>query len=180
VFGHLRESKRLYAILRTMERLWNSGVDVKLLVQGAFASSDLERAIAPMLENHPRILRAGHLSEPDFRRWSAATDVCINLRFPGAAETSGIAIRMMGIGKTVIFSAGEETLRYPQNACLRVDSGPGEETMLADYLRWLAGDREAGAEIGRRAATHIAQEHAIERVGLKYWDALRNAINRPK
>ncbi len=45
VFGHLRESKRLCAILRAMERVWNTGADVKLLVQGAFASSDLERAI---------------------------------------------------------------------------------------------------------------------------------------
>jgi glycosyltransferase involved in cell wall biosynthesis len=172
VFGHLRESKRLCAILRTMDRLWKSGVDVKLLVQGAFASSDLERAMTPLLAGNPRILRIGHLSEPDFWRWAAATDVCINLRFPAAAETSGIAIRMMGIGKTVIFSAGEEVSRFPENACLRVDPGPGEEAMLADYLRWLAADREAGAEIGRHAAAHIAREHAIEKVAGQYWREL--------
>jgi glycosyltransferase involved in cell wall biosynthesis len=172
VFGHLRESKRLCSILRAMDRLWKSGVDVKLLVQGAFASSDLERAMTPLLENNPRILRTGHLPEPDFWRWAAAADVCINLRFPAAAETSGIAIRMMGIGKAVIFSAGEEILRFPETACLRVDRGPGEETMLADYLLWLASDREAGEEIGRRAAAHIAREHAIEPVAAQYWNAL--------
>jgi glycosyltransferase involved in cell wall biosynthesis len=176
VFGHLRESKRLCAILRTMDRLWKSGADVKLLIQGAFASSDLERAMTPVLENNPRILRIGHLAEPDFWRWASAADVGINLRFPTAGETSGIAIRMMGSGKAVVFSAGEETLRYPKNACLRVDPGPGEEAMLADYLLWLADDREAGEEIGRRAAAHIAREHAIERVALQYWDA----INRSK
>ena len=172
VFGHLRESKRLCAILRTMDRLWKSGMDVKLLVQGSFASSDLERAVTPLLENNPRILRAGHLAEPDFWRWAAATDVCLNLRFPTAGETSGIAIRMMGIGKTVAFSAGEELSRYPENACLRVDPGPGEESMLADYLLWLASDREAGEEIGRRAAAHIGREHALERVAALYWDAV--------
>jgi glycosyltransferase involved in cell wall biosynthesis len=176
VFGHLRESKRLCAILRTMNRLWESNIDVKLLVQGAFTSSDLERAMTPLLRNNPRILRTGHLPELEFWRWAAAADVCINLRFPAAAETSGIAIRLMGIAKTVIFSAGEETLRYPENACLRVDPGPGEETMLADYLLWLAADREAGQEIGRRAAAHIAREHAIERVAGQYW----NAINRSR
>jgi len=176
VFGHLRESKRLCAILRTMDRLWNSGVDVRLLVQGAFASSDLERALTPLLANNPRILRTGHLPEPDFWRWAAAVDVCINLRFPAAAETSGIAIGMMGIGKTVIFSTGEETRRFPENACLRVDSGPGEEAMLADYLRWLAADREAGEEIGRRAAAHIGREHAIKGVALQYWAALLQAV----
>jgi glycosyltransferase involved in cell wall biosynthesis len=174
VFGHLRESKRLFSILRAMDRLWNSGVDVKLLVQGAFASSDLERAMMPLIENNPRILRIGHLAEPDFWRWATAMDVCINLRFPGAAETSGIAIRMMGIGKTVIFSAGEEVSRLPENACLRVDSGPAEETMLVDYLFWLAADREAREEIGRRAAAHIVSEHAIEKVAGQYWEVLRD------
>jgi glycosyltransferase involved in cell wall biosynthesis len=176
VFGHLRESKRLCSILRSMDRLWSSGVDVKLLVQGAFVSSDLDRAVTPLLEDNPRILRIGRLPELDFWRWAAAADVCINLRFPAAAETSGIAIRMMGIGKTVVFSAGEEIQRFPENACLRVDHGLGEESMLADYLRWLAADREAGQEIGRRAAAHIAREHAIEHVAAQYW----NAINKSR
>jgi glycosyltransferase involved in cell wall biosynthesis len=180
VFGHLRESKRLCSILRAMDRVWKSGADVKLLVQGAFSSSDLDRATTPFLQNNPRILRIGHLAEPQFWRWAAAADVCINLRFPTAAETSGIAIRMMGIGKTVIFSAGEETARYPESACLRVDSGPAEEAMLADYLLWLAADRKAGEEIGRRAAAHIAGEHAIERAAAKYWDAILNATNTAK
>jgi glycosyltransferase involved in cell wall biosynthesis len=175
VFGHLRESKRLCSILRTMNRVWKSGADVKLLVQGAFASSDLERAMTPLLENNPRILRIGYLSESDFWSWTAAADLCINLRFPTAAETSGIAIQMMGSGKTVIFSAGEETLRYPENACLRIDPGPAEEAMLADYLLWLAANRDAGEEIGRRAAAHIAREHAIERVALKYWSAINTS-----
>ncbi len=173
VFGHLRESKRLCSILRAMDRVWRSGADAKLLVQGAFASSDLERAMTPLLQNHPRILRIGHLSEPDFWRWAAAADVCINLRFPSAAETSGIAIRMMGVAKPVIFSAGEETSRYPENVCLRVDPGRLEESMLADYLRWLAAGREAAEEIGRRAAAHITREHAIATVAVKYWNALK-------
>jgi glycosyltransferase involved in cell wall biosynthesis len=175
VFGHLRESKRLCAVFRTMARLWKSNVDVKLLVQGAFASSDLERALEPLCESNPRILRAGHLSETDFWRWASAADVCINLRYPAAAETSGIAIRMMGIGKTVIFSTGAEVRRYPENACLRVDPGLDEESMLASYLRWLAAYREAGEEIGRRAAPHIAREHSIEKVAAQYWDAIKTS-----
>jgi glycosyltransferase involved in cell wall biosynthesis len=180
VFGHLRESKRLGTILRTMDRVWKSDADIKLLVQGTFASSDLERAMTPLLENNPRILRVGHLSESDFWRWAAVTDVCLNLRFPTAGETSGIAVRMMGgnvtgIGKTVVFSAGEEISRFPEGSCLRVDHGPDEEAMLAGYLLWLAADREASEEIGRRAAAHITRQHAIERVALQYWDVLNKS-----
>ena len=172
VFGHLRESKRLCTILRSMDRVWACGADVKLLVQGAFASSDLERAIAPLLSGNPRILRIGHLPEPEFWRWASATDVCLNLRYPGAAESSGIAIRMMGIGKTVIYTSGEELARFPGNSFLSVETGPVEEKLLADYLQWLAMDRPALEEIGRRAAAHITREHALDKIAGEYWAVL--------
>ncbi len=178
VFGHLRESKRLPAILRSMARVWNSGADVMLLIQGAFGSSDLERAILPLIEGNPRILRAASLPEDDFWRWAAATDVCVNLRFPAAAETSLVAVRMMGIGKTVIFSSGEEISHYPRTACLSVDPGPGEEAVLADYLLWLADDRQALGEIGRRAACHITREHNLEKVAGNYWSVFTKTLER--
>jgi glycosyltransferase involved in cell wall biosynthesis len=172
VFGHLRESKRLPVILRALDSIWQEGADVKLIVQGAFASSDLERSLGARLIKDPRIVRTGYLAEPEFWALAAATDVCLNLRFPTAAETSGIAVRMMGIGKTVIFTSGEEIARIPENACLRVDPGPAEETMLAEYLRWLAADRQAVTEIGGRAAAHVAREHSLDKVAAQYWDVL--------
>jgi hypothetical protein len=101
--------------------------------------------------------------------------VCLNLRHPTAGETSGIAIRMMGIGKPVIFTAGDEVSRFPEDACLRVDLGAQEEEMLAGYLVWLASEREAAIEIGQRAARHVAEYHAIEKVAELYWDALRKS-----
>jgi len=172
VFGHLRESKRLPVVLRAMKCVWASGADARLLVQGSFASSDLERALSPEIERDPRILRVEFLERADFLKWAAATDVCVNLRFPTAAETSGIAVAMMGVGKAVVFTSGEEIARIPEDACLRVDLGPAEEEMLSDNLRWLAADREAAIEIGRRAAAYIQREHALERVAARYWEII--------
>jgi len=100
LFGHQRESKRLPVVLRAMERARTS--DARFLIAGSFASSDLERSLERQLSN-PRILRAGYLPEPEFWRYAAAVDLCVNLRYPTAAETSGIAIRLMGIGKPVVF-----------------------------------------------------------------------------
>jgi glycosyltransferase involved in cell wall biosynthesis len=176
VFGHLRESKRLAAILRAMELAWARGAEAKLLVQGEFASSDLERALRPRIAKDERILRTAYLAEKDFWCWAAATDVCLNLRFPSAAETSGIAVGMMGIGKTVVFTEGDEIARIPEDACLRVTAGATEELELADYIVWLAGEREAAKEIGRRAAAHIAKEHGVQKVAGEYWEAVR-AVN---
>jgi glycosyltransferase involved in cell wall biosynthesis len=176
VFGHQRESKRLPVVLRAIRRAWTAGADARLLIAGSFASSDLERSLEGQLSD-PRIIRVGHLSEPDFWRYAAAVDLCINLRYPTAAETSGIAIRLMGIGKPVVFSDGAEIARIPDNACLRIETGPSEEEMLASYIIWLAGARETAEEIGRRAAAHIAAHHAPEKIGARYWEVLEAATN---
>jgi glycosyltransferase involved in cell wall biosynthesis len=169
--GHQRESKRLAVVLRAFARV---NADARLLIAGAFASSDLERALSSQWSG-PRILRAGYLPERDFWRYAAAVDLCLNLRYPTAAETSGIAIRLMGIGKPVAFSDGPEIARIPQNACLRIETGPCEEEMLASYITWLARDREAAEQIGRRAATHIAEHHSLEKVAAQYWNLLKTA-----
>jgi hypothetical protein len=97
-----------------------------------------------------------------------------------AGETSGIAIRLMGLGKTVLVSAGEETSRFPEAACVRVDPGQAEEEMLAEYLVWLArcpGDSRA---IGQRAADHIREHHAPARVAGLYWRALTDCYHEGK
>ncbi len=174
VFGHLRESKRLPVLLRAMCRAWARGADARLLIAGEFSSSDLERSLTPILQD-PRILRTRYLAEPDFWRYASATDLCVNLRFPTAGESSGIAIRLMGIGKPVIFTEGEEISRLPETTCLRIDIGVAEEETLADAIVWLAQDREAAAEIGRRAARHIAAEHAVQIAAARYWEVLRTA-----
>jgi glycosyltransferase involved in cell wall biosynthesis len=174
VLGYQRETRRLPAVMRALDRASRAGSEVRLLVAGAFVSTDLERTLAPMLAD-PRVIRVGYLSESEFWRHATAVDVCLNLRFPTAGETSGIAIRMMGIGKPVIFTAGEELARIPENAALRVDMGALEEEMLAGYLVWLAQDREAAREIGCRAAAHIAREHSLDQVAERYWSVLKTA-----
>ena len=156
VFGHLRESKRLWSVLHALRKTETC----TLLVAGQFASRDLERAIAPFLES-PRILRTGYLSERDFWLHACAVDACINLRYPAAGESSGIAIRLMGIGKPVILSAAEETSRFPDDACLRIDTGPAEIEMLAAMMNWLVNHSAQAHEIGRRASAHIQQHHAL-------------------
>jgi glycosyltransferase involved in cell wall biosynthesis len=167
-FGHQRETKRLTVLLRAFQR---ADAGSRLLVSGEFVSGAFENAISPLLQ-HPGIIRTGYLPETELWRYAAATDLCINLRYPSAAETSGIAVRMMGIGKPVIFTDSEALARIPTNACLRLDVGPEEEDMLAGYITWLAANPEARIEIGRRAAAHVAQCHAPEKVAREYWNVL--------
>lgn len=175
VFGHLRESKRLASVLRAFENARHAA-DMALLIAGDFVSTDLARSLEPMLGS-PGILRVGYTKERDFWRYAAAVDGCINLRYPAAGETSGIAIRLMGIGKPVIVTAACETARFPDSACLRVDAGVAEEEMLEEYMVWLARYPEDARSIGQRASAHIREFHAAERVAGLYWRALEDCYH---
>ena len=176
VFGHLRESKRLQAVLRAFERVRHAA-NAALLIAGDFVSPDLARSLEPALHS-PGIRRIGYTEERDFWRYAAAVDACINLRYPTAGETSGIAIRLMGIGKPVIVTAACETSGFPESACLRVDPGVAEEEMLADYMTWLARYPEDARAIGWRAHVHVREIHAVDRVARLYWRALADCYHK--
>jgi glycosyltransferase involved in cell wall biosynthesis len=171
VFGHLRESKRLPAVLRVFRGLREDGVDCALLVAGEFVSTELERALEGELHGDG-VIRVGVMSEVGLSLLSHAVDACVNLRYPGAGETSGIAMRLMAAGKPVIVTSGPETSRLPETACLRVDTGPAEPEMLSAWMRWLCADRAAGREIGRRGAAYLSEHHRPERAAEMILDVL--------
>jgi hypothetical protein len=176
VFGYLRESKRLMAILEVFARLRSENPRAMLLVAGEFVSSDLARAAEPLLAASG-IVRMPFLSEPDFQLAACAVDACINLRSPAAGETSGIAIRMMGIGKPVLVTASEEWARMPEDACLRVAPGVAERESLWANMVLLTSVKEAGEEIGRRGAVHVHAHHELAAIGAQYWQLLREACS---
>ncbi|MBX5496133.1 MAG: glycosyltransferase family 4 protein [Bryobacteraceae bacterium] len=185
VFGHLRESKRLSTVLRVFRRMRREGENVGLLIAGDFASSDLERSLSPWLSS-PGIYRVGYTPARLFWTLAAAADACINLRYPTAGETSGITIRLMGIGKPVLLTSAEENSRYPEAACIRIDAGLSEEDMLATFMRWLARFPGHAREIGARAQQYIAVHHSPAVAAARYAEVLQNintqmrASNRQK
>ena len=172
VLGHLRESKRLPTVLRAFDWVRRQGVEATLLVAGRFVSPHLERAVAPCL-NRPDIVRIGDTPDAEFWRLAALADTCINLRNPSAGETSGIAVRLMGLAKAVILTESEEVSRFPDDACLRVAPGVAEQAELGHYMILLARSPELAGEIGRRAAAYIQTRHAVENVAGAYWEILK-------
>lgn len=171
VLGYLRESKRLFSVLRAFAAVRRARADAMLLVAGEFASPDLERALAPLL-NQPGIVRVNHAPERTFWALAAGVDACVNLRYPSAGETSGVSIRLMGLGKPVIVTGSDENSEFPEDACIRVPYGLEEVEALAESMIWLARFPEAAREIGRRAAAHIHEHHALDSVADAYWNVL--------
>ena len=171
VFGFLRESKRVAAVLEAFAMVHAQVPRAGLLIAGQFVSSDLERAVAPMLAA-PGVVRLPYLAEREFWLAARAVDACINLRYPAAGESSGIAVRMMGIGKPVLLTEAGESARFPEDACLRITAGPAERDSLRHHMVLLTSMAEVARAVGLRGAGHIAAHHRVEQVGKRYWDLL--------
>ncbi|MBI4873756.1 MAG: glycosyltransferase family 4 protein [Acidobacteria bacterium] len=172
VFGHLRESKRLFSILRAFPAVRAAVPQASLLVAGQMGSIEFARAVEPLLAQSG-VVRRPFAPEPEFTHLLDSVDAGLNLRYPGAGETSGISIRLMALAKPVLVTDSEETDRFPADACLRIDSGPAEVEILAHMMIWLATDPRAAREIGRRAQAHIERHHSPENAARLYWEVLR-------
>jgi glycosyltransferase involved in cell wall biosynthesis len=171
VFGYLRESKRLVAVLEAFRKLHRENQRTALLVAGQFVSTDLERAVAPIMAA-AGVVRLPHLAEREFWMAAGAVDACINLRYPSVGETSGIAIRLMGIGKPVMVTDGPECARFPEDACVRIAPGVAERDSLLDHMLLLTSMSGVASAIGQRGAGHIRAHHRVDQAGRQYWELL--------
>lgn len=171
LFGYLRESKRVTAILDAFREAHRQAPATALLVAGEFVSSDLARAVEPMLRE-PGVVRVPYLPEREFWLAASAVDACINLRYPTAGESSGIAVRMMGIGKPVFLTEGLEIARIPEDACIRIPSGIAEKDSLVHHMILLTSLARVSSAMGLRGAAHVESCHGVKQVGKRYWDLL--------
>jgi glycosyltransferase involved in cell wall biosynthesis len=171
VFGYLREPKRVMACIRAFKRVHALRPRTALLLSGASVSPDLDRLLRSEA-THPAIRRLGHQSERDFTTAAAAVDCCLNLRYPGVGETSGIAIRLMGFGKPVVVTDNAENSGFPETAVLRVSAGVAESAELFERILLVTEYPRIAREIGSEAQSYVREYHALEPVARKYWEAL--------
>ena len=171
VFGHLREAKRISVVVRAFEAIRRQNQKVFLLLAGPAGSLDMVRQLEHWA-TLDGVIRVGHTPLADFEQLCAAADVCLNLRYPSAGEASGMTVRLMGMGKPVVMSDGLDGAGYPAGTVVKIAPNAGEQALLEEYMRWLAGSVRVREEMGRAAAHHIASEHCLTRVAQMYRDVL--------
>lgn len=165
MFGYLRESKRVMPVLRTFSKLRSQRSDVALLLAGEIGSTDLARAVEPWTG---QVIRHAFMTVPEFWLLASASDVIVNLRYPSSGETSGIALRMMGIGKPVITS--DET-------GIASLSGLGEEEGLLATMMLLADRPAQTREAGIAMRSRVMKENSLPAIGEQYWRVIASALH---
>ena len=175
-FGFQTPIKRTHRVVETLARPGLEGVH--LLVVGQVSEhSDLE-GTARRAGVADRIHVTGFVSFEDFEAAIAATDLCLNLRYPTAGETSASLLRVLAVGRPAVVSDHAQFAELPDEVALKVPLGEEEVEVLAARLRDLLAAPRALAEMGRRARQYVAREHAPERAAEAIVSACRELAER--
>ena len=159
-FGFQTPIKRTDVLLRILAE---PGMEqVHALVVGDVAPELDLGALARELGVQDRVTMTGFLDPAAFPAAIAACDLCLNLRYPSAGETSASLLRILALGRAALVSDYAQFVELPDDivikAPLRDDPG-AEAGALAGLLRRLltAPDRLVG--MGASARAFIEREH---------------------
>ena len=176
IFGFLKPYKRIAESLRAFRRVVRLVPNAKMILVGEpHAELPVESMIRSLgLTANVRVIGFAPLA--DFVGYLSACDVVLNLRFPTVGESSGTLLRSLGLGKAVIVSEVGSFAEYPDDACLKVPPGPGEEDLLFEYLNLLISRPDVARALGDRAREYVARECNWPAVARQYVAFLESVI----
>ena len=152
VFGFLKPYKRIAESLRAFRRLVRLEPRARMILAGEphpeLGLPEMIRSLG--LEAHVRVL--GFTPIEDFETYLGACDVVLNLRYPTVGESSGTLLRALGMGKAVLVSDVGSFAEYPDDICLKVPVGAGEEDLIFEVPQRAGNPAGDGEGAGRKSA----------------------------
>jgi glycosyltransferase involved in cell wall biosynthesis/SAM-dependent methyltransferase len=176
IFGFLKPYKRIAESLRAFRRLLRIVPNARMILVGEpHPEFPLEGMIRSMgLSAAVRVL--GFTPIDEFVGYLAACDVVLNLRYPTVGESSGTLLRALGLGKPVLVSEIGSFQEFPEDVCLRVPPGAGEEDLIFEYLNLLVSRPDVRRSVGERARQYVEQECNWDRVADLYTSFLDTVV----
>jgi len=170
--------KRLDVVMQAVRRL-REFVPARLVLAGNVSHMvPLERLIG-MFGLEQAADHLGYVDDATARLVVAASDVCVNLRWPTAGETSASLLRTMGAGRPVLVTDGGSFAEIPDGAVVKVPPDVLEQETVFALLRALAEQPELRERVGRLARDFVAREHSLAAAARGYAAAIEAAIGRP-
>jgi glycosyltransferase involved in cell wall biosynthesis/SAM-dependent methyltransferase len=177
IFGFLKPYKRIAESLRAFRRLIRLIPNARMILVGEphpeFPIEPMVRAMG--LSAHVRIL--GFAPMDEFVRTLAACDIVLNLRYPTVGESSGTLLRSLGLGKAVLVSEIGSFQEFPEDICLKVPVGAGEEDLIFEYLNLLVSRPDIAQAMGANARDYVARECSWPVVARRYAAFLEAVAN---
>ncbi|MEJ2084542.1 MAG: glycosyltransferase, partial [Acidobacteriota bacterium] len=106
-----------------------------------------------------RVHTTGFLDYSSFEAAIAACDLCINLRYPTAGETSASLLRVLALGRPAVVSDYAYGAELPDSVVVKVPLGDGEVAAIGSRVGALLEDRIALEEMSHSARKYVEAEH---------------------
>jgi glycosyltransferase involved in cell wall biosynthesis len=110
-----------------------------------------------------RVHLLGFLGYEEYELAMGACDLCLNLRYPTAGETSASLLRELALGKPAVVSDYAQFAELPDDVAVRIPLGEGEIEALARAAGELLAAPSRLAAMSAAARRFIAERHAPER-----------------
>ena len=168
IFGHLKPYKRIAESLRAFRRLLRVEPRAKMILVGEKHPDFQVDSLIRSLDLWGTVRVVGFTPIEDFAGYIAASDIVLNLRYPTVGETSGSLLRALGLGRAVMVSEVGAFAELPDDVCLKVPVGAGEEDLIFEYMNLLVSRREVARSLGARAHAYVERECNWESVAHRY------------
>ena len=173
-FGFQTPIKRTEKVIAALAQ---AGMEqTHLLIAGEVSPVlDFEEAASDMGVGE-RVHCLGFLDYDDFEAAIAACDLCVNLRYPTAGETSASLLRVLAVGRPAIVSDYAHSSELPEDVVVKIPLGEGEAEALAEHVGNLLANRSRLEKMSRQARQYIAEQHEPSRAAramVEAWDELR-------
>lgn len=169
-FGFQTPIKRTEVVIRTLAR--PEMKEIHLVVAGEMAPSLPLAETARLAGVENRVHFLGFLPFDEFEDAIAATDICLNLRYPTAGETSASLLRILAVGKPSVVSDFAQSADLPSDVVVKVPLGEDEESALASRLAELLAHRDGLRDLGQAARDHVRRNHDPARAATVMAEAL--------
>jgi glycosyltransferase involved in cell wall biosynthesis len=183
-FGRVTPEKGLSAVLRVLAQVAPVLPSLNLLIVGGPASHYDVMAEAHELGVADRVREAGYVPDEALPDYLAAVDVCLNLRWPTARESSAAWLRCVAAGKPTVVTDLVHTTDVPsldlrsmkvactlpgthEPVCAHVEL-IDEVNMLRLALRRLAEDAGLRARLGGAARRYWERQGTMEAMARGY------------
>ncbi len=147
---------------------------VHLLIVGEVSKVLDYDAVAAEIGVADRVHVTGFLDYAAFEAAIAACDLCVNLRYPTAGETSASLLRVLAVGRPAIVSDYAHAAELPDDVVVKIPLGEDEVGQLATRVGALLADRGRLAAMSIAARRYIAEQHDPQRAGKAVADACRD------
>lgn len=162
-FGFQTPMKRTDVAIRALAR--PELRDAHLVIAGEVSAYCRYEELAAQVGVEDRVHPLGYLPFHDLQVAIAASDVCLNLRYPSAGETSASLLRVLALGRAVVASSYAELGELPAELVHLVAPGADELDALAEAIaRELEKSPERRAEDSSRRREYVRHRHDPGRV----------------